>query len=194
MIGGLRTTTEGLLQRRFAFRTVALTQIGSYVFGYALVGVTMALLGFGAWSLVVASLCAGALAAAAFTLLCRHEIGLGLDWHSFKTIYSFGGRVSLIAFGQAIASTLDTVWSGHSLGAAATGVYTRATNLANAPLNTLLVSVTRVLLPGYSRLQHDRGRLGSVYIVTITIVAAIGMPTRLGHGRRRAPDSHHAAR
>ena len=148
--------------------------------GYALVGVTMALLDFGAWSLVAASLCAGALAAVAYAFLCRHEVGLSLDWHSFKTIYSFGGRVSLIAFGQAIAMTLDTVWTGHYLGAAATGLYTRATNLANAPLNNLLVSVTRVLMPGYSRLQHDRGRLRSVYIVTITMLAAIGMPIAWG--------------
>ena len=86
----------------------------------------------------------------------------------------------MIAFGQAIAGTLDTVWTGHYLGAAATGLYTRATNLANAPLNNLLVSVTRVLMPGYSRLQHDRGRLRSVYIVTITMLAAIGMPVAWG--------------
>jgi O-antigen/teichoic acid export membrane protein len=180
VIGGLRITPEGLLQRRFAFRTVALTQIGSYVVGYALVGVTMALLGFGAWSLVAATLCTGAFAAVVYALLCRHDIGIRMNWHSFKTLYSFGGRVSLTAFCQAIASSLDTVWSGHYLGAAATGVYTRATNLANTPLNALLVSVGRVLLPGYSRLQHQRGRLRSVYIITITTVAAIGMPVSWG--------------
>ena len=180
VIGGLRTTTEGLLQRHFAFRSAALTQIGSYVFGYALVGVTMALLGFGAWSLVVASLCAGALPAVAYTLLCRNEVGLSLDWHSFKTVYSFGGRVSLSAFGQAVASTLDTVWSGHYLGAAATGLYTRATNLVNTPVNSIFITLSLVLVPGYSRLQHDRGRLRSVYIVSITMVAAIGMPLAWG--------------
>jgi len=180
VIGGLRTTTEGLLRRRFAFRDLALIQIGSYVLGYALVGVTMALLDFGAWSLVVASLCAGALAAAGYTILCRHEVGLSLHWHSFKTIYSFGGRVALIGFGQAVASSLDTFWSGHYLGAAATGLYTRATSLANVPVNALLLSWAGVLMPGFSRLQHDRDRLRSVYIVTITMIAAIGMPLAWG--------------
>ena len=180
VIGGLRTTTEGLLRRRFAFRALALIQIGSYVLGYALVGVTMAVLHFGAWSLVVASLCAGALVAAGCTILCRHEVGLSLHWHSFKPLYSFGGRVGLIGLGQAVASSLDTFWSGHYLGAAATGLYTRATSLANVPVNALLLSWAGVLMPGFSRLQHDRDRLRSVYIVAITLIAAIGMPLAWG--------------
>jgi len=180
VIGGLRGTTEGLLLRRFAFRAIALTEIGSWVVGYALVGLVMAISGFGAWSLVAASLSAGALVAAVYTLLCRHEIGLNLNWRSFKAIYSFGGRVSLIGVGQAIAGTLDTLWTGHYLGAGATGLYTRATNLASVPLNYFLLSLARVLMPGFSRLQNDRDRLRSVYVVTITVVAAIGMPIAWG--------------
>ncbi|MEI8190714.1 MAG: oligosaccharide flippase family protein, partial [candidate division NC10 bacterium] len=168
------------LQRRFAFRAIALTEIGAYVLGYALVGLILAVSGFGAWSLVAASLSAGALAAVAYTLLCRGDIGFGLSARSFKAIYSFGGRVSLIGFGEFIGSNLDTLWAGHYLGSRATGLYTRATNIANVPLYYFTASLSRVLLPGYSRIRFARERLRSVYLTTITVVGAIVMPVAWG--------------
>lgn len=180
VIGGLTASTQGLLQRRFAFRAIALTEIASFVVGYALVGLALAFSGFGAWSLVSASLAQGALAAGAYTLLCRHDVGLGLNARSFRAIYSFGWRVSLIGFGEFIASNLDTLWTGHYLGSRATGLYTRATNLATVPLNLLNVSLSRVLLPGFSRIQFERERLKSVYLATITVVGAMVMPIAWG--------------
>lgn len=180
VIGGLVATTQGLLRRRFAFRAIALTEIGSYVLGYALVGLVLATLGFGAWSLVAASLCAGTLAATAYTLLCRHQIGLSLDRASFRAVYSFGGRVSLIGFAEFISGNLDALWTGHFLGAQAMGLYTRATNIASVPLYGFSGSLSRVLLSGYSRIQSQHQRLKSVYLMAFTVVAALVMPVGWG--------------
>ena len=44
----------------------------------------------------------------------------------------------------------------------------------------LVTSLSRVLLPGYSRIQFERERLRSVYLATITVVAAIIMPIAWG--------------
>lgn len=180
VVGGLTATTQGLLRRRFAFRAIALTEIATYVLGYALVGLTLAVLGFGAWSLVAASLTAATLAATTYTVLCRRAIGFALSGRSFKAIYSFGGRVSLIGFAEFLGSNLDTLWAGHCLGSRATGLYTRATNFANLPLYYLSTSLSRVLLPGYSRIQFDIERLRSVYLVSITVVGAIALPVAWG--------------
>lgn len=178
--GGLMAATHGLLRRRFAFRAIALTEIGSYLFGYAAVGVVLAYLGFGAWSLVAASLAQGVLMVAAYMLLCRGEIGVGMSAGSFKAIFSFGGRVSLIGFAEFMGTNLDTLWTGHYLGSLATGLYTRATNLATIPLQLMVTSFSRVLLPGYSRIQFERERLRSLYLATLTVVAAIIMPVAWG--------------
>ncbi len=180
VVGGLTATTQGLLRRRFAFRAIALTEIGSYLFGYALVGLALAFSGFGAWSLVGASLAQGALVVVAYTSFCRRDIGLGLDRGSLKAIYAFGGRVSLIGFAEFMGTNLDTLWSGHYLGPRATGLYTRATSLATVPLLLLVTSLSRVLLPGYSRIQFERERLRSLYLVTLTVVAAIIFPIAWG--------------
>ena len=180
IIGGFTATTQGLLRRRFAFRAIALTEIGSYLLGYATVGLTLALLDFGAWSLVAASLAQGALAAAAYTTLCRRDVGVGLKATSFKNIYAYGSRVSIIGFAEFIGYNLDKLWTGHFLGSQAMGLYTRAVNIAGMPLYYLTTSLSRVLLPGYSRIQSERARLKSVYLATITVIAAIIIPISWG--------------
>lgn len=180
VIGGLTGVTQGLLRRRFAFRAIALIEIGSYVLGYAVVGLVLAFAGFGAWSLVAASLGAGALSAAAYTILCRCDVGFGFDPSSFKAIFSFGGRVSLIGFAEFVSANLDTLWTGHYLGAQATGLYTRATNIATVPLYSFTSGLSRVLLPGYSRIQAERERLKAVYLTGATVAATIAMPVAWG--------------
>jgi len=177
---GLTSTTQGLLQRRFAFRAVALTEIGAYVVGYALIGLALAIAGLGVWSLVAASLATGVVTAVAFSLLCRRDIGFGLNVESLRDIYSFGWRMSLIGFVESLGSNLDTVWAGHYLGSLATGLYSRATNIANVWLYYFTVSLSRVLLPGLSRIQSERERLAGVYLASISVVAAIVMPVAWG--------------
>lgn len=180
VIGGFTATTHGLLRRRFAFRPIALTEIGSYLLGYAALGLGLAYAGFGVWSLVAASLGQATLLATAYLLLCRADVGLGLSARSFKAIYSFGARVSLIGIAEFAGTNLDTLWAGHYLGPRATGLYTRATSLATVPLQLMVTSLSRVLLPGYSRIQFERERLRSLYLATLTVVAAVIVPVAWG--------------
>jgi lipopolysaccharide exporter len=180
LIRGLAAPTRGLLERRMAFRSIAITEIVSYLLGYAVVGVTLAKAGLGAWSLVIAALAQGSLAAIACAALCRTDVGLRLSGTSLKSLYSFGGRVSLIGFGEFLAGNLDTLWTGHFLGSRATGYYTRATNLATVPLYYFVTSLSRVLLPVYSRIQAQQERLRTTYLVTVTVFGAVMMPVSWG--------------
>ena len=52
---GWSMTGLGLLRRELRFRTLSIILAGTYVFGYLVVGVGLALLGAGVWSLVAAS-------------------------------------------------------------------------------------------------------------------------------------------
>lgn len=180
LLGGLMAVPQGLLQRRMDFRTLAIVRIASYVLGYALIGLVLASVGFDAWSLVIASLAQGLLAAITYVVLCRAEIGFGLGAASLKSLYSFGSRVSLIGFVEFIGTNLDTLWTGHYLGARATGLYTRATNFANLASYYVGSTLTQVLFPGYSRIQSERQRLKSVYLTTITVFSVILMPFSWG--------------
>lgn len=180
LLGGLTATTQGLLRRRFAFRAIALTEIGTYVVGYALIGLVLAASGAGVWSLVVASLAQAALAAAVYIVLCRRQLGVALAPQSLRSIYSYGGRISIIGFVEFIATNLDTLWAGHFFGAAATGLYSRARNLAIVPLYQFTTSLSRVLLPAYSSVQREPERLKTIYLTGATLLASIVVPVAWG--------------
>jgi len=180
VIGGLTSTTQALLRRRFGFRAIALTEMGTYILGYATIALLLASAGFGAWSLVAASLAQGALAAAVYLALCRRQLGFALAWGSLRSIYSYGGRISLIGFLEFIATSLDTLWTGHFLGAGPTGLYTRSKNMAVAPLYQFTTSLSRVLLPAFSRIQTERERLGGTYLASVMVVVAIAAPVAWG--------------
>ena len=179
-LGGVTATTQGLLRRRFAFRAIAIVEIVSFVLGYAVVGLTLALSGLGVWSLVAAALGQATLAAAMYVQLCRRDLGFALRRSSLRAIYSFGGRVTLVGFAEFISFNLDKIWTGHFLGSQAMGLYTRATNIAGLPLYYLTTGLSRVLLPGFSRIQSETVRLRSVYVSTIAVVGAIVMPVSWG--------------
>jgi lipopolysaccharide exporter len=53
---GWSMTSLGLLRRQLRFRILSVISMGAYVFAYLVVGVGLALLGAGVWSLVAASL------------------------------------------------------------------------------------------------------------------------------------------
>ena len=48
--------STALLKRQMAFRRLQVAQIGSYLIGYVLVGIVMAMRGWGVWSLIAAQL------------------------------------------------------------------------------------------------------------------------------------------
>jgi hypothetical protein len=56
VLQGLGSPAQSLLRRRMRFRDLAMVEVSSHVLGYMAVGLTAALLGAGAWSLVAAGL------------------------------------------------------------------------------------------------------------------------------------------
>ena len=55
-LDGLNTVAKSLLTRQLRFRLFVALDAGSYILGYACVGVLLAWLGFGVWALVIAQL------------------------------------------------------------------------------------------------------------------------------------------
>ena len=180
VISGLSTTALSLLRRNLKFRSLAITEIISYVLGYGMIGITLAYNGFGVWSLVAAALCQSALLAILSYLFCRHKLSFIYRWKYYKPLYSFGSRVSIISFFNFFGSNLDTLTIGHFIGSAPLGIYNRAFMLVNLPAQYLTSSFSRVLFPSFSRVQKEIVRLKKAYLSTIMLFSAILLPTCLG--------------
>jgi O-antigen/teichoic acid export membrane protein len=161
---GWSMTGLGLLRRRFRFRTLSMIAVGAYVFGYLVVGVGLALLGAGVWSLVAASVASTAAQAIWQYAILRHPLRPVLRWEPYRAVCGYGARLSgayLMDYG---GSNLDTLTVSRLETTAVLGQYTRAYYLVYQPLtNYLAQALTNVLFSPLSRIQQDLGRLHRAY-------------------------------
>lgn len=180
MLTSVGNTSEALLRRDLRFRELSLIQVTAFFTGYIVVGIGMAIAGYGVWSLVGATLSANIVGSTLRYWRCRHALVPVARWEPYRGLLQFGSRVSLINFGEFWGVNLDTFTVGRYEVAALVGQYNRAFYLVNLPLTYLTQSMSNVLLPGFAKLQHDRDRIARVHLRIISLVAAVMLPICAG--------------
>jgi lipopolysaccharide exporter len=179
-ITGLATTAMALLQREMRFRAVAVVEVASYVLAYAPLAIALAYAGYGAWSIVAASLGQLALAAGLAYSFSHHNVRPSLDSAKLRALYSFGARVSGISFLEFLGTSISPLWIGNRLGASALGIYNRAFNLINVPSYYFSFSLSRVMYSAMSRVQDETAKLRETYLAVTTVFAVLLMPVCWG--------------
>ena len=179
MLVGVRTCSLALLRRQMKFRQLMLVDLVSYALGYALVAVSLALLGWGVWSLVTALLCQGVVATVVAFSLSHHSLKLRLDVAAARDTLQFGGGVTASGLANYIALSGDNFVVARTLGTAAVGLYARAYYLMNLPLAYVTSVLSQVLLPAYSRAQDDRPRMTRGYLASVYLVVLVAAPTMM---------------
>ena len=71
-------------------------------------------------------------------------------------------------------------WRSVLLGAAALGIYSRGWMLIGLPVYLLTTSISKVVFSSFSQVQTDRPRLRTVYLCSITLIAALVIPICAG--------------
>lgn len=178
-IGGVGVIPRALLIRQLDFRRLAILEIVA-AFGYVLAAVPLAVLGFGAWSLV-----AGLLAS---TFLLSTTVWLATGW---RPRFTFVGRaaVDLVRFGSNVmgATVLNYVYSnidylliGYFLTTSALGLYTLAYQLSVVSLKKMSGLISVVAFPVFSRLQDNPDKVREWYLKAIRVTASIAFPISVG--------------
>lgn len=175
-LDGLNTVAKSLLTRELRFRLFVALEVGSYIVGYACVGVLLAWLGYGVWALVIASLSQATLRALAMFLAARHPMRPSLDLRAAKDLLSFGFGHSIAQIGTVLSQQGDNLVVGRWLGPAALGVYGRAYSLMVMPASAFGRIVNRVLFPVMAQVQDERGRLAGAYERGLAVVGLVSLP------------------
>lgn len=163
LIGGFRVQHLALLKRQMRFKAIAVIEVGSMAIG-VFVGVVMALLHYGYWSLVGSSL---AMEIAAFLLtgsVSRWKPQLPSRGSGIGPLLAFGAHQTAANFLFALARGCDNLLIGRVYGAAAVGLYSRGASLVIRPLEQFLLPINSVFLPTLSRLQSQPERYRSTFL------------------------------
>jgi O-antigen/teichoic acid export membrane protein len=175
-VAGMSSVAENLIQRDMRFRLLANTDVVSYSLGYGLVGVVLALLGFGALALVGAQIAQAVLRATLLLRAAPPRLYPRPGWVWFRDLMGFGMGLSVARLGGTFANVADNLVVGRWLGPVALGLYSRAYQLIAVPTTLLGDVFDRVLFPTLARVQHDDRRLSTAYLQGTAIVGLVTLP------------------
>jgi lipopolysaccharide exporter len=181
LFSGWSMTGIGLLRRALRFRELSVISVGAYVVGYLVVGVGLALLGAGVWSLVAATVTSMAIQAVWQYAILRHPARPVRHWRPYQAVCGYGARLSLAHILDYLGGNLDTFTVARIASTAALGQYSRAYYLVFQPLgNYLSAAMNNVVFPILSRIQEDITRLRRGYISIMSLGALLLFPICVG--------------
>ncbi len=168
-----------LLTKRLDFRAQTKATLTASVCS-GLVGIAMAVLGFGVWSLVAQSV--------SLTLLNTLLLWTFNAWRPQK-VFSIAALRELFGFGSRllVSSLLDTVFSniynvviGKLFSPVDLGYYTRAYTLQQLPSQTVGGIVGRVTFPLFAEIQADPAGVRNGFRQALRALALVNFPVMIG--------------
>jgi O-antigen/teichoic acid export membrane protein len=141
-----------------------------------LLGVGLALAGFGVWALVGASLAQAAIDSVLLIWFYRPQVRGRVDRDALHDIIHFGtgftaGKVFNYAAGQG-----DYFVIGRWMSSSQLGLYSRAYQLVAMPAMLVGQVLDRVMFPVMASFQHDRPRLAQTYRRAVALIAMLMVP------------------
>lgn len=174
----LITPQNILLRRRLDFKTLTKISLVTRVFG-ATVGIVMAYVGYGVWSLVISNLLAGMFTLLIAWLVVRWLPKYGWSKESFKYLWGYGNKIMFSAIIENLYSNIAPVFIGKYYSPAQLGIYNRAQGYASMPSQNITGAINNVSFPVLSKMQDDTEKLAYNYRRMLRLSAFVIFPIML---------------
>lgn len=181
-IGGLGVQQTALLARRMQFVRLASASLTALILS-SLVGILTAWYGWGPWALIAMTISMRATTVAGVWILSGWVPGpLMLRRSGTRPMLRFGRDFAVFNVLYYFSQNLDKALLGRVWGADAVGYYTRGYHLMVLPITTVTKPLSRVIVPAFSRLQHDHARLRRAFSQAMGLIALVTFPMMVGAG------------
>jgi len=176
LIAKLGIVSRSRIEREMRFDILMWVDTGSYLFGYALVGIVLAILGYGVWAIVAGKLAQCSLQAACLLMIRPNFAKPVFSGKAYKELLTFGGGLTLARVFDNIASQGDYFIIGRFLGSSALGFYDRASSIMAMPGQYLNLVLDKTLFPAMSQIQNQAKKLEKAYFMSTSIVSTLLIP------------------
>ena len=168
-----------ILTKQIDFKTLTkVSLIASLLSG--IIGVAMAVMGFGVWSLVVQQLSSTGIRTSLLWLFHSWRPALIFKIESLREMFGFGSRLLASQILSHIFDNLYYLVIGKLFTAADLGLFSRAQTLGELPSRTLSGMVGGVTFPVFSRIQGDPDRLKRGMKKALSVLVLINFPIMIG--------------
>lgn len=175
LFNALSVQHSALLNRAMRFTTSAKIDVFSCSAG-TVVAIGMALLGCGYWSLIAQNIAIPLVGAAAMWIAMPWLPARPSRSVDVRPLMRFGGTVTLNGVVVYFAYNTEKILLGRFWGADALGIYGRAYQLGNLPLQGLTNAVGSVAFPVLSRMQSDAQLLRRSFLKFHSVVVSLTIP------------------
>ena len=186
LIDGVIVGSRALLFRAFRQRQLAFADMGTAVVGAA-VGVSLAVLGAGAWAPTV-GIVAGALVNAAIILhyVPRYPWPTR-DPEVLRALFRTGLLVAGASLVELLLLSTDSLLAANMVGTAQLAFYALAFNISSWPVTIISQAVRRVSITGFSTLAEEPERLHASSVSALRVLVALVTPISVALAVLAAP-------
>lgn len=177
IIGALALVQQTRLTKRIDFKTQTKVTIIAAI-SSGVIGIGMALLGFGVWSLIAQNISKLFFKAVFLWIYNKWIPKLSFSRKSFNELFGFGWKIMVSGLLDCVWKELYQVVVGRFYSPATLGQYTRAKQFSTLFSSNLTNVIQRVTYPVLSCIQDDRERMISAYrrlIKTSMFITSISM-------------------
>jgi teichuronic acid exporter len=168
-----------LLTKNLNFKTQTTANlIASTLSG--ITGVTMAVLGYGVWSLAIQQVSHVFFATICLWFLSPWRPALLFSFRSLRELFPFGSRLLVSSVLDRIFDNIYLVVIGKLFSASDLGLFTRAKSLEDISSRTLPEVVGRVTFPVFSSIKSDPAKMKRGFRKALTVMALVNFPILIG--------------
>ncbi len=176
LIQAFSMVSQGLLLRNLQVVYVSAAEVSARLAASVLVGITLALMGFGYWALVIANMVETSLFTIALLLKAKPSLKPSLNRTSLRLLLGRGSGFAYSRIMGFISLRSSYLIVGRFSDAVSLGIYSRASKLMTMPQTIYNKVADRVVFPAMARVQGEPERLRSAYLKGLEITALFGIP------------------
>ncbi|MFP3766123.1 lipopolysaccharide biosynthesis protein [Prevotella intermedia] len=158
LFSGLLTIPNMIFTREINFKVTTKISFSRAILS-GMVGIYMAIMGYGVWALIMQGLVSYAIGVIMFNYYCRWKIKFIFKKKSFHYLWGFGSKMLASNLINTTYSNLYQIVIGKFYSSSDLGQYQRGQSYSGLFSNTLTQVVQRVSFPTLSKMQDDTERL-----------------------------------
>lgn len=182
VISAFSSASSPILGRELRFKELTIIGVLSYVIGYGVVAIVLALLGFGPFALAFAMLAQQALQTVGIMTRAWPPLMGSFGWKHLRDLAGYATGQVMGRAADRVAKTADYLIIGRILGTSAVGLYERSYRLIDVARLRVTDAVDQVLFPALSKKQGDSGAtikpyfaLHAAFLIALFPIAAFSI-------------------
>lgn len=179
VISGVKNIQLAYVSRYMLFKKFFFSTIGGTV-GAAVVGIAMAVCGFGVWALVAQILFNNLVGTIILWVTVPWRPQWAFSWKRFQTLFSFGWKLLASSLIATLYGNLHQLIIGKRYTTESLAFYNQGERLPSFLVNNIITAVDSVMLPVMSKQQDEVLRVRELTRRSIQVTAYIMWPLMIG--------------